>query len=247
MKRETDMAKAEEKKKYVCGFLFNSDKSKIVLIRKNKPEWQKGKLNGVGGKIEINETPLAAMSRDAYEEMGVVTDKWDNFLTIDYKTCVVYFFRFSDDEYFDYARMRESEVIEKFELKHFPHSEVIPNLNWIVNLALDPDISKAEAFEVKDRLSEYASQSRPAVLMPDKEISNDTVSQMQKDFMPVMDSHFKEGMYSGYAFGLQDGYKLALSQVQAIDGRELLIKFAEFLNENINEDEIDAFLRDNAT
>ena len=44
-----------------------------------------------------------------------------------------------------------------------------------------------------------------------------------------------------------DVAKWALSQVQAIDGRELLIKFAEFLNENINEDEIDAFLRDNAT
>ena len=132
---------------------------------------------------------------------------------------------------------RETDMAKAEDLKQFKmHQDYVP----IKGASL-------YVFTLEQINELLASQSRPAVLMPDKEISNDTVSQMQKDFMPVMDSHFKEGMYSGYAFGLQDGYKLALSQVQAIDGRELLIKFAEYLNENINEDEIDAFLRDNAT
>ena len=47
--------------KYVTGFLFSPDKQSVVLITKNRPKWQENKLNGVGGKIELNETPLEAM------------------------------------------------------------------------------------------------------------------------------------------------------------------------------------------
>jgi hypothetical protein len=37
---------------YVCGFMFANDFTEVALIRKNKPEWQRGKLNGIGGKVE---------------------------------------------------------------------------------------------------------------------------------------------------------------------------------------------------
>ena len=96
-----------------------------------------------------------------------------------------------------------------------------------------------------------ASQSRPAVLMPDVAKIYEYIKEEHH-----LRLHGKPGEMSthrltmGQAEYLQlclDVAKWALSQVQAIDGRELLIKFAEFLNENINEDEIDAFLRDNAT
>ena len=40
--------------KYVTGFLFSPDKKSVVLINKNRPAFQVGKLNGVGGKIEEN-------------------------------------------------------------------------------------------------------------------------------------------------------------------------------------------------
>lgn len=39
-------------KEYVLGFAFNRERTKIVLILKNRPDWQKGKYNGIGGKIE---------------------------------------------------------------------------------------------------------------------------------------------------------------------------------------------------
>ena len=35
---------------YACGFLFSQDRTRVVLIRKRRPAWQAGKLNGVGGK-----------------------------------------------------------------------------------------------------------------------------------------------------------------------------------------------------
>jgi 8-oxo-dGTP diphosphatase len=53
---------------YVAGFLFDSKRENVVLIRKNKPEWQADKLNGVGGKIEDGEVPAAAMFREFTEE-----------------------------------------------------------------------------------------------------------------------------------------------------------------------------------
>ena len=90
----------------------------------------------------------------------------------------------------------------------------------------------------------YASQSRPAVLMPEEEeIKQEAIKAANRS--QFMSNWIYD--HKSYEEGYLIGAKWALSQVQAIEGRELLTKFAEFLNENINEDEIDAFPRDNAT
>lgn len=62
---------------YVLGFLIQEDS--IVLIRKRKPEWQAGKLNGVGGKIEAGEVPYVAMCREFKEETGGDAPNWYPF------------------------------------------------------------------------------------------------------------------------------------------------------------------------
>ena len=36
-------------KKWVVGFIFNSDMDHVLLINKNRPDWQIGFLNGIGG------------------------------------------------------------------------------------------------------------------------------------------------------------------------------------------------------
>lgn len=60
--------------RYVVGFLFDEALHNVVLIRKNKPDWQAGKLNGVGGKIELTDiSPVAAMVREFKEETGLQT------------------------------------------------------------------------------------------------------------------------------------------------------------------------------
>lgn len=58
---------------YVLGFMFNLAESKVLLVWKNRPAWQAGKLNGVGGKIEEGETPIQAMNREFAEETGFVS------------------------------------------------------------------------------------------------------------------------------------------------------------------------------
>jgi 8-oxo-dGTP diphosphatase len=64
--------------KAVIGFLFDGQ-GNVLMIEKNHPEWQKGRLNGIGGKIERGETPLQAMIREFREEAGAVVTSWREF------------------------------------------------------------------------------------------------------------------------------------------------------------------------
>jgi hypothetical protein len=50
------------------GFAFSPDHSRVVLIAKNRPARQAGRLNGVGGHVKPGETPAAAMAREFREE-----------------------------------------------------------------------------------------------------------------------------------------------------------------------------------
>lgn len=78
---------------YACGFLFSEDRSRVLLIRKRRPAWQAGKLNGVGGKIEPGETPLQAMRREFREEAGVDIADWQQVLRLSGPDWVGHFFR----------------------------------------------------------------------------------------------------------------------------------------------------------
>lgn len=65
--------KAKVQVRYVLGFTFSPTFSHVLLLWKNRPAWQAGKLNGIGGKIEEGETAEEAMAREFTEETGIVT------------------------------------------------------------------------------------------------------------------------------------------------------------------------------
>jgi 8-oxo-dGTP diphosphatase len=69
---------------YVLGFMFSRGRRLVVLIRKDRPAWQRGKLNGVGGRIEPGEQPVDAMVREFGEETGCSTsaDQWKEFAVL---------------------------------------------------------------------------------------------------------------------------------------------------------------------
>ena len=70
---------------YSLGFAFTIDGTKVALIRKNRPEWQVGKLNGIGGKLEPTDINIDhCMSREFKEETGFDTnpEDWDHFAHI---------------------------------------------------------------------------------------------------------------------------------------------------------------------
>ena len=57
-------------KQYVVGFMFSADLKRVALIRKKRPKWQEGLLNGIGGKIKEDEIPRQSMVREFLEETG---------------------------------------------------------------------------------------------------------------------------------------------------------------------------------
>jgi 8-oxo-dGTP diphosphatase len=122
---------------YVCGFYFDHLFAQVVLIWKNKPKWQAGKLNGVGGKIEEGETPRIAMRREFKEETGIDHEKWNDLIVLTGENWRVYFFYAEGNaNEFEYAETKESEEIAKIEvdrLDDYPH---ISNLRWLIPMAL---------------------------------------------------------------------------------------------------------------
>ena len=131
---------------YACGFLFSRDRRRVLLIRKRRPAWQAGKLNGLGGKIEPGETPLQAMRREFREEAGVDLAEWQEVLTLsggdDAGSGVAWrghFFRAFGD--LDAPRAMTDEQLERHDAPPFAAlpADVIPNLRWMIPLLLDDE------------------------------------------------------------------------------------------------------------
>ena len=138
-------------KQYVAGFLFDNDKQNVVLIRKNRPEYQAGKLNAVGGKFEpIDRTVFLSMEREFFEEAGVNVAGWDNFCVLrnEILSYEVYFFRTFNTTAFNAARTMESESIVKLRVKEaMVRPDTMPNLCWLIPMALDTSVRHAAVID----------------------------------------------------------------------------------------------------
>lgn len=126
---------------YVAGLMFSEDRSKLAMVIKNRPAWQEGLFNAIGGKIEPGESAIHAMVREFEEETGVRTTvgSWDHFITLSGAFGSVVFFRCNSNEVHGVKTM-EDEVIQLVDPRRLP-SNMIGNLNWIIPLAMDPHIA----------------------------------------------------------------------------------------------------------
>lgn len=118
---------------YVAGFLFSIDWETVLLIEKNKPDWQRGRLNGVGGKIEPGESPIAAMSREFEEEAGISPAIWCRFCSLTGEDWRVHFF--VANGYPHLARQMTGERLHVVETKRLLEYPILPNLKWLVPMA----------------------------------------------------------------------------------------------------------------
>jgi 8-oxo-dGTP diphosphatase len=130
---------------YACGFLFSLDRERVVLIRKHRPAWQAGKLNGVGGKVEAGETALDAMRREFIEEAGVEIRDWHQVLTLTGADWQGHFFRAFGDV--SAARAVTDEQLELHSVHKLPH-DTIPNLHWMIPLMLDEQVVRRGEYSV---------------------------------------------------------------------------------------------------
>ena len=53
-----------------------TDNKEILLLKKNNPDWQRGLYNGIGGKVELNTTPLETIIKKCQEELGANISNW---------------------------------------------------------------------------------------------------------------------------------------------------------------------------
>lgn len=127
--------------RYVLGFAI-SGTEKVLLIRKNRPQWQKGKLNGVGGKVEGQESDQEAMVREFWEETGVRTVKgqWIHFATMygDGYECAC-FVTYSN-RLVQMARSVTDEQLEVHAISTLFAGDVLPNVVYLVTLANDESL-----------------------------------------------------------------------------------------------------------
>lgn len=130
-----------QKQQYVVGFAFSFDYRDVCLIEKQKPAWQKGLLNGVGGKVEPEEHRFDAMVREFEEETGLKTtvQDWHYFCVLEGEDFQVFCF---------HARLSTLElVITSTEEKIFvlPVHQVgqgiqtLKNVPWLIAMALSCD------------------------------------------------------------------------------------------------------------
>ena len=134
MAHMNEMAKHTE---YVVGLLFSASRKSVVLIKKNRPKWQKGLWNGVGGHVEPGEQPLDAMRREFLEETGMAVDDWEHrvvYMGGDYRID----FYYAVHEYIWHVKTITDERVQAWLLNDLP--QTVPNLRWLIPVMLDPDI-----------------------------------------------------------------------------------------------------------
>jgi len=131
---------------FVLGFVF-SPRNEVLLIRKNRPAWQAGKLNGIGGHIEPDEIPVQAMSREFFEETGLSL-AWGHWLHKIWLVCplenwVVWVFAaLSNNQiWFDSHESCTDEVVLPVSVFAVPTIDLcIKNLHWMIPMVRDTHI-----------------------------------------------------------------------------------------------------------
>lgn len=123
--------------RYSVGFCFAYGKSHVVLIRKNKPDWQRGKLNGVGGHVEKGEKPIECMVREFHEETGVKTYErdWKQFAKKVGTDFEVNFFATANGAAYSLAHTTTEEGIEHWNTSELSEFETVPTLQAMILLA----------------------------------------------------------------------------------------------------------------
>lgn len=125
---------------YCLGFAFKETFRglRVVLIKKTKPEWQRGKINGVGGKIESGECCNVAMAREFEEETGCKTfaTDWKWFTVMRFiDGTEVHCFAAKLASHQDVTTTTEEEI-SLVDLRDIHRdSRAIPNLLWLIPMA----------------------------------------------------------------------------------------------------------------
>jgi len=123
------------KKRYCVGFMFDPYMIAVALIRKKRPEWQAGLLNGVGGKLQEGEAHLEGMRREFGEETGVAWDEWMPLARLDFAEATVWFFWARGGCIWE-CRTQTDEAVSIHSTEDVQHLDLVPNARWLIPMAI---------------------------------------------------------------------------------------------------------------
>ncbi len=142
--------------KYVAGFLFNDERNGVALIHKTRgPGCMVGKWNAIGGKIKRgapglpDESSDAAMWREFHEEAGVSVTSWTLFLRLKGPGWSVDFYHAFSTKALAEVHTCEAEEVSTFPIWSLP--ETVPNLRWIIPMALGHEDDHVWVYEVTEK------------------------------------------------------------------------------------------------
>lgn len=124
--------------KYVSAFIFNEDEDLVLLIRKNRPSWQAGLLNAIGGHVEVGESDYDAIKREVKEEAGLDIDFFVPTVLLTFNDASVQFFKAWADT--TYVESQTDELLEVHSMDALP-KDVVSNINWVLPLSADKTIA----------------------------------------------------------------------------------------------------------
>jgi 8-oxo-dGTP pyrophosphatase MutT (NUDIX family) len=152
------MSKQPSKKivDYVVGLMFSPTQdlpAAVCLIRKKRPGWQEGKLNGPGGHVEEKDPDMYhAMAREFEEETGakIVPSEWEHIATLIFDN-VTSFARVHYLRTFSQVQVRTitDEKVEWHEVKALIQSDFancVGHLYYTIPLAVRLDRSHQQIF-----------------------------------------------------------------------------------------------------
>jgi len=137
--------------KYVVAFVFNYDLSSVLLMHKNRPAWQNGLVNGLGGKVDEGEDTYTTVSREIEEESGLEIPKesWVKAGRVYSDSFEMDVFGYIYEGGMSDATTKENEPIEWFKVADLP-SNTIENVPWLIHITFDKlKNNNFELFEVK--------------------------------------------------------------------------------------------------
>lgn len=131
--KSSDKEKVDQE--YVLAFIFDESLEKVLLIQKQRPQWQAGLYNGIGGKIEEKETAIDAIKREIFEEANLEITSFIPIETLtDNKTYRVYCYTAKSD--FKNLKSKTDEIISVFSVKNLPDN-IIDNVPGLIKTSLE--------------------------------------------------------------------------------------------------------------
>lgn len=121
---------------YVVGIIVCVEA--VLLILKNRPEWQAGRFNGIGGKVNEDETSYAAIVRECKEECALTIEDWFFIGTVSNNIDYLVHYYYATVSSLSTAYSTTDEEIKIFKIKDLDYSMLVPPTDIFLRYCLNP-------------------------------------------------------------------------------------------------------------